>query len=107
LKNNVENRGITVNMNKTKVMISGERQKALQKAARWPCGVCGRGVGSNSIQCTSCHKWVHKKCSGINGSMYQPKKTWREVVQKDCQARNLNKEDAMDRGRWKKLIKIG
>jgi len=22
-------------------------------------------------------------------------------------ARNLNKEDAMDRGRWKKLIKIG
>ena len=33
--------------------------------------------------------------------------TWKEVVQKDCQAHNLNKEDAMDRGRWKKLIKIG
>jgi len=30
-----------------------------------------------------------------------------EVVQKDCKARNLNREDAMDRGRWKKLIKIG
>ena len=28
-------------------------------------------------------------------------------MQKDCQARNLNREDAMDRGRWKKLIKIG
>ena len=55
-KNNVENRGMRVNMNKTKVMISGERQKSLQKAARWPCGACGRGVGSNSIQCTSCHK---------------------------------------------------
>jgi len=25
------------------------------------------------------------------------------VVQKDCQARNLNKEDAMEHGRWKKL----
>ena len=36
-----------------------------------------------------------------------PKRTWREVVQKDCQARNLNREDAMDRGRWKKLIKTG
>ena len=47
-QNNVENRGMRVNMNKTKVMISGERQKA----ERWPCGVCGRGVGSNSIQCT-------------------------------------------------------
>jgi len=30
-----------------------------------------------------------------------------EVVQKDCQARNLNREDVMDRSRWKKLIKIG
>jgi len=35
------------------------------------------------------------------------KMTWKEVVKKDCQARNLNREDAMDRGRWKKLIKIG
>jgi len=69
-KNNVENRGMRVNINKTKVMISGERQKLLQKAARWPYGVCGRGVGSNSIQCMSCQKWVHKKCSGIKGSMY-------------------------------------
>jgi len=34
-----------VNMNKTKVMISGECQKPVQKAARWPCGVFGRGVG--------------------------------------------------------------
>ena len=34
-------------------------------------------------------------------------RTWKEVVQKDCQARNLNKEDVMDRGRWKKLIKVG
>jgi len=59
-KNNVENRGTRVSMNKTKVMMSGERQKPLQKAARWLCGVCGRGVGSNSIQCTSCHKWVHR-----------------------------------------------
>jgi len=61
----------TEDMNKTKVMISGERQKPVQKAARWPCGVCGRGVGSNSVQCTNCHKWVHKKCSSIKGSMYQ------------------------------------
>ena len=48
-KSNVENRGMRVNMNKTKVMISGERQKQVQKAARWPCGVCGRGVNSTSM----------------------------------------------------------
>jgi len=34
----------------------------------------------------------------------RPKRTWREVVQK---AHNLNREDAMDHSRWKKLIKIG
>jgi len=35
-----------VNMNKTKVMISGELQKVTQKAVRWPCGVCVRGIGN-------------------------------------------------------------
>ena len=34
-------------------MISGERQKVRQKAVRQPCGVCSKGVGSNSLQCTS------------------------------------------------------
>ena len=36
-----------------------------------------------------------------------PKRTWREVVQKDCQAHILNREDAMDCRRWRKLIKDG
>ena len=35
----------------------------------------------------------------------RPKRTWREVVREDCQARKLNKEDAMDRCKWKKMIK--
>ena len=68
-KDNMKNRGMRVNMSKTKVMISGEWQKVMQNAARWPCGVCGRGVGNNSMQCTSCQKWVHKKCSGMKGSI--------------------------------------
>ena len=53
-KDNVESKGMIVNMNKTKIMISGERQKVRQKAVSWPCGVCSKGVGSNSLQCTSC-----------------------------------------------------
>ena len=58
-------------MNKTKVMTSGEWQKVMQKAARWPCSVYGKGVGINSIQCISCQKWVQKnqRCSGIKDSM--------------------------------------
>jgi len=54
--------------------------------------------------------WV-KKCMEyeVEGSRPRgrPKRTWREFVVKDCQARNLNRKDAMDRSRCKKLIKIG
>ena len=75
-KDNVESKGMRVSMNKTKVMISGERQKVRQKVVRWPCGVCSKGVGSNSLQCTSCQKWVHKKCSGIKGSMSKVEKSF-------------------------------
>ena len=44
-KDNMEIKGMRVSMNKTKVMISGERQ-VKQKAVRWPCGVRSKGVGS-------------------------------------------------------------
>jgi len=37
----------------------------------------------------------------------RPKRTWREVVQKDCQARKLNRDDDMDRSRWRMLRNIG
>jgi len=37
----------------------------------------------------------------------KPKKTWREIVEKDCQVCGLNREDAMDRIRWKKQIRDG
>jgi len=50
-----------------------------------------------------------KKCMEyeVEGSRPRgrPKRTWREVVEMDCQARKLNKEDALDRSRWRKLIK--
>jgi len=35
----------------------------------------------------------------------RPKKTWREIVEKDCQAYKLNREDAMDYNRWRKQIR--
>jgi len=54
--------------------------------------------------------WV-KKCMEYEVEGSRPrgrtKRTWTEVVQKDCQARKLNREDAMHRSRWKKLINVG
>ena len=52
--------------------------------------------------------WV-KKCMEYKAEgprpRGRPKRTEREVVEKDCQARELNKEDAIDRSEWRKLIK--
>jgi len=52
--------------------------------------------------------WV-KKCTEyeVEGPRPRgrPKRTWREVVGKDCQARKLNKENAIDHSTWRKLIK--
>jgi len=48
--------------------------------------------------------WV-KKCMeyAVEGS--RPKRSWKEVVQEDCQVRKLNKEDAVDSCKWRKMIK--
>jgi len=35
----------------------------------------------------------------------RPKKTWSEIMEKDCQTRQLCKEGAVDRRKWRKLIK--
>jgi len=35
----------------------------------------------------------------------RPKKTWREIVENDCQARKWTREDAVDRSCWRKLMR--
>ena len=35
----------------------------------------------------------------------RPKRTWLEV-QRDCQVRRLSKDDAMVRGRWRKMMRM-
>ena len=51
--------------------------------------------------------WV-KKCMEyeVEGTRPRgrPKKTWRQIVEKDCRACGLNREDAMCRSRWRKQI---
>jgi len=37
--------------------------------------------------------------------MFKAGKRKLEVVEKYCQTRQLNKENAVDRGKWRKLIK--
>ena len=66
-KNKLEEKGLKVNVGKTKVMCSSRDAPKTVPKSRYPCGVCSRGVGANSIFCSYCKKWVHKGCSGIKG----------------------------------------
>jgi len=54
--------------------------------------------------------WYDVVCCILIKITYLWNMRWRapdQEVDQRGQASNLNKEDAMDRGRWKKLIKIG
>ena len=65
----MESKGLRMNVAKTKVMISGCSVGKPQEKGKFPCSVCGKGVGSNSIFCSTCKHWVHKKYSGITGTV--------------------------------------
>ena len=64
----MEELGLRVNMGKTNVMRCRVGAGSVIKSGKDPCGVCNEGVGSNSIKCTSCKAWIHKRCSDISGN---------------------------------------
>ena len=68
-KEGMERKGLRVNMKKTKLMVSGPGLDLLRESGAFPCAVCWSGVGVNSIQCSQCMYWVHKKCSGVRGRL--------------------------------------
>jgi hypothetical protein len=68
-KNGMEEKGLRVNMGKTKILVSGTQLDQLKKTGKHPCAVCLTGTGANAIHCGGCSRWVHKKCSGTKGPL--------------------------------------
>ena len=68
-KSGLEAKGLKMNTGKTKVMFSCSMKDMMEEKGKWPCGVCKKGVGNNSILCKGCKKWIHKRCSGVKGSL--------------------------------------
>jgi len=68
-RDGMESGGMRVSVNKAMVVMGGERRREGQRAVGWPFGVCGEGIGGDSLQCNSCRGWVHGKCGGIGGSV--------------------------------------
>ena len=72
----MEEKELRVNVGKTKVMRCQEGAGQVAMTGKYPCGVCGKGVGSNSIKCTSCNAWFHKKCSVHRRYVYNGEVRW-------------------------------
>jgi len=62
----MEEKGLRVNVTKTKVMRCRKRNAQVENSGKWPCRICKKGVGTSSIRCTLCRGWVHRRCSGIS-----------------------------------------
>ncbi len=76
-----------------KVMFGGECRVKEEFVARprWPCAICGKGVGANSVKCTKCQLWVHRKCSEVYKSLSTVKDTF--VCQKCSSGTQLSEDN--------------
>ena len=45
-------KGLKANAGKSKVMVGSSGGKMMVNSGKWPCGVCGKGVQANPVQCT-------------------------------------------------------
>ena len=72
----MEVKGLKVNLVKTKVMVSGKNCGAIEKMGEWSCTVCGKGVGDNSVRCTGCSGWIHKRCIDVKRSLARVEDTF-------------------------------
>ena len=68
-RDGLNSKGLRVNVDKTKVLVSREGGGTAVVEGRWPCAVCRKGVGNNSVRCTRCDQWVHYRCSGVRGRL--------------------------------------
>ena len=50
-------------------MVGSSGEMMIVNSGNWPCGVCGKGV-QETVQCTLCKKWIHKRCSSVRGDLW-------------------------------------
>ena len=69
-KKALQEKEMKINANKTRAFET-RRNFVRVQMLKYPCSVCGKGVERNSVQRTKCQHWVHKRCSGVHGSLTQ------------------------------------
>ena len=104
-KTAMEEKGLRVNVGKTKVMCSEYGKGVVNKTTTDPCGVCGYRVKENSILCTKCDKWVHNRCTKLKKSV--AKLTKAEIESYTCRTCRLDIETGSGFAEGEEMILSG
>ena len=67
----------------------------VEDSGEYPCGICRKGVASNSIRCVECLRWVHQRCSRISGKLKT--ETWEMKVLERMMVRWMCRVSLKDR----------
>src|SRR2546425_1757498 len=65
----LKEKGLRVNIGKTKVINCKVGVGQVKNSGKFPCEICRKGVGLNSVCCSSCKKWIRKRCSGVGAGL--------------------------------------
>ena len=66
-KKALQDKEMKININTTKAFYA--RNFVRMQIRKYPCSVCDKRVGRNSVQRKKFQYWVHKRCSGICESL--------------------------------------
>ena len=93
-ENAAEEKGLRMTVDNTKGMqlLFGKKSIVLKVD---PCGVCGERVGCNSIQCTKCQRWVHRRCSDVPRQV-SLLSCWDVFVCSTCLGHNCSLEEKLE-----------
>jgi len=61
-RSGLEAEGLGMSAGEAKVVFSCGVRDGVEERGEWLCGVCGRGVGRDSILCHGCRGWIHGRC---------------------------------------------
>jgi len=54
----------SISIGKMKVMVSGSEEEILKNKID-PCGMYEKRVMVNSLLCTGCRRWIHRRCAKV------------------------------------------
>ena len=95
---------IVRNKDADKAMVGISGGKMIVNSGKWSCGVCGKGVLANSVQCTVCKKWIHKRCSGVRSDLSTVSGLG-DVTDWTCLRADESLRVSKDRNGWREVVR--